>query len=253
MKYSIFCITSLLLFACGTPDKPSKIENDSLSDQSTSAATENELSAEEKEQGWRLLFDGKTLEGWKVFKGLQNDSWEVVDGTLHCKPFNDNGTNMRSDLITEDQFANFELVFDWKIAPQGNSGVIYRATEAYDQPYASGPEYQLLDDRGYPGDVKSVHFTGAAYDMYAPSDSTQSKPAGTWNASRIVVSGKHVEHWLNGVSVVSYDIDSPDWTTRKRESKWHAFPGYGAADKGHIDLQDHGNEVWFRNIKIRQL
>lgn len=216
----------------------------------TGVAALNALSDKQVEEGWMLLFDGQTESGWRTFKNQENDSWEVSHGTLHCKPFEQ--AEKRADLVTVDQYDNFELAFEWRISPQGNSGVMFRVTEDYDQPFFTGPEYQLLDDGGYPGEVKDVNFSGGNYDMHAPINKTL-MPLGEWNTSRIVATGNHVEHWLNGTKVVEYEIGSDDWNKRKANSKWNDVEGYGVPKKGYIDLQDHSHEAWFRNIMIRTL
>jgi hypothetical protein len=212
----------------------------------------NQLTAKERNEGWMLLFDGKTLNSWRIFKNLPNTSWEVAEGTLHCKAFQDGGVNERSDLITTHEFADFELVFQWKISGQGNSGVMFRVTEDYDHTYASGPEYQVIDDAGYPGELPAESKSAAAFGLY-PADTTTVYPAGQWNDGRIIVQGNHVEHWLNGIKVLDYTLFSDDWNTRRNASKWKDFPGYASANKGYIALQDHGNEVWYRGIKIKKL
>jgi hypothetical protein len=199
----------------------------------------------------KSLFNGKNLDGWRFYKDKENDSWEVdADGSLHCKPFD--GNEKRANLITTDQYENFELNWEWKISAQGNSGVMFRVTEEYDEPYLSGPEYQLLDDIGYPGKIEDWQKTAADYGMYIPS-AAKPKSVGEWNSSRIVVNANHVEYWLNDAKVVEYELGSEDWQKRKAASKWNEAVGYGAAKKGHICLQDHGGEVWFRNIAINQL
>ncbi len=233
---NIFAFLSviMLMTACG----PKKSE------------TPNQLTEQQKADGWKLLFDGKTMDGWRVFKGKENDTWEVVDGTLHCKPVTETSSK-RSDLITTEMYQNFELSFDWKITKEGNSGVIYRATEEYDVPYGSGPEYQLLDEANYPKEVP-VHFTGADYDLYAPEGKKQNT-IGEWNNTKIIVNGNKVEHWLNGSKVVEYEFGSDDWKARVAASKWKEFPGYGLAPTGYIDLQDHGHESSFRNVMIKVL
>ena len=208
------------------------------------------LTPEQEAEGWKLLFDGKTLDGWTFFKEHENNSWEVANGTLHCKPFEE--ADKRADLRTDDEYTNFELAFEWKISPQGNSGVMFHVTEEFDEPYFSGPEYQLLDDNGYPGEVKEVNFTGGNYDMHAPVNK-KLNPVGEWNTSRILVSGDHVEHWLNGEKVVEYEIGSDDWKKRRAGSKWKDVSGYAASPKGYIDLQDHSHEVWFKNIMVKEL
>jgi hypothetical protein len=199
----------------------------------------------------KSLFNGKNLDGWRFYKDKENNSWEVAaDGSLHCKPFD--GNEKRANLITADQYENFELNWEWKISAQGNSGVMFRVTEEYDEPYLSGPEYQLLDDIGYPGKIEDWQKTAADYGMYtAPSAKTKS--VGEWNTSKIVVNVNHVEYWLNDAKVVEYELGSEDWQKRKAASKWNEAVGYGAAKKGHICLQDHGGEVWFRNIVIKAL
>lgn len=200
----------------------------------------------------KSLFDGTTMNGWRTFKNMPNNSWEVIDGTLHCKPFIDGADNQRADLITVDQYGDFELAFDWKISAQGNSGVIYRATEEFDVPYASGPEFQILDDEGYPGDKKPEYLTAANYDMQAV-EKKKLNPTGEWNSSKIVAKGNHIEHWLNGEKVLEYELYSDAWKAQVASHKWKDFPGYGLSKSGYIDLQDHGNEVWFRNITILPL
>jgi Domain of Unknown Function (DUF1080) len=213
----------------------------------------NQLSEQQVAEGWQLLFDGQTTIGWQIFKGRKNNTWEVVDGTLHCKALNETtgDGNERSDLITTAEFENFELAFDWKIGVQGNSGIMFRVTEDFEQPYYSGPEYQLMDDSGFPDETPD-HLTGSNYGMHAAAN-TKIKPAGEWNTSKLVVNKNQVEHWLNGEKVVAYELNSPDWLALKKASKWNEAPGYGASPKGHIAFQDHGSEAWFRNIKIKTL
>lgn len=242
----LLCVSGLA--ACTSP----KQEDSAQATESGEPAAMNQLSEQQKGDGWKALFNGQSMDGWRIYKNKENDSWEVTEGTLHCKPFKEGVDNKRSDLITTEQYENFELVFDWKISPQGNSGVMYRVTEEFDQPYASGPEYQLLDDTGYPGEVKDVQLTAGNYDMEVATNK-KLNPAGEWNTAKIVVNKNQVEHWLNGTKVLAYELGSPDWQKRKSESKWKDFPGYGLAAKGHIDLQDHGNEAWFRNIFIKTL
>jgi hypothetical protein len=241
---SVFC-------ACGSKKQAEAPAEDTTKVEAV-VDTINRLSDAQKSEGWTLLFDGTSKNGWRTFKNQDNDSWEVVDGTLHCKPFNDNGENKRADLMTVAQYENFDLSFEWKISDQGNSGVMFHVTEEFEVPYATGPEYQLLDDGKYPGEVAETNFTASNYAMQAATNK-KLNPAGEWNTARIVVAGDHVEHWLNGTQVVTYELNSADWKKRKANSKWKDFPAYGTTKKGHIDLQDHGNEVWFRKIMIKPI
>lgn len=212
----------------------------------------NTLTARQISEGWKLLFDGQTMNGWRTFKNKEHNTWEVKDGTLHCKAPADATADKRADLMTIDQYENFELMFDWKIAPTHNSGVMYRVTEDYDVPYGSGPEYQLIDDTGYPDSLKPMQLTAANYDMHVAENKIL-HPAGEWNTTKIEVNGAYVTHWLNGSKVLEYELWTDAWRQQVAASKWKEFPGYGMAKKGHIDLQDHGGEVWFRNVMIKTL
>ena len=209
-------------------------------------AAPNTLTAAERSGGWRLLFDGKTTAGWRGFK---QDSvpagWQVVDGAL-------TRVNSGGDIVTRDKFRNFELTLEWNIAPGGNSGIFYRGSEDDDAIYWNAPEMQVLDDAGHVDGKSRLTAAGAAYDVY-PSPAGVVKPAGQWNQVRLVVKGKHVEHWLNGVKMVEYEFGSPDWTTKVKASKFASHPHYGRNAAGYIGLQDHGDNVAYRNIKIRVL
>lgn len=254
MRNTVYVVLFLVFIACqnkGT-DATAPAEDSLTSADNMEVSTENNLTEAQKAEGWVPLFDGKTMDGWRTYKNKPNTTWEVVDGTLHRQPHVEGQNNEGVDLVTVDQYENFELMFDWKISPQGNSGVMFRVVEDYDQPYASGPEYQVIDNEGYPGDLKDSQLAGTNYDMHAATDSVESR-VGEWNQARLVVNGNHVEHWLNGTKVVEYELNSPDWTKRRDQSKWKDFPGYAKAQKGHIDLQDHGNEVWYRNIYIKPM
>lgn len=246
----------LLAAACSSAKKDNQEAREEASSLTEAAtATLPSLTEAQKEEGWKLLFDGKTMSGWQIFKGRKNNTWEVKEGALHCKPVNESMTgdgDERSDLMTTDEFENFEFTCDWKISPKGNSGIMFRVTEEFEQPYYSGPEYQLKDDIGYPEDLKGLAETGANYGMHITTPKTL-KPVGEWNSTKILVNGKHVEHWLNGQKVVEYELSSADWLKRKEGSKWKDAKGYGMASKGHIDLQDHGHEVWFKNVMIKVL
>ena len=206
----------------------------------------NTLTAAERSAGWRLLFDGKTTAGWRGFKqDSAPPGWQVVDGAL---------TRVASggDLVSRAKFRNFELTLEWNIALGGNSGIFYRGSEDDDAIYWNAPEMQVLDDAGHVDGKSRLTSAGAAYDLY-PSPAGVVKPAGEWNQVRIVVKGKHVEHWLNGVKVVEYELGSPDWNAKVKASKFAGHPHFGRNPTGYIGLQDHGDRVTYRNIKIRVL
>ena len=206
----------------------------------------NALTAAERSAGWRLLFDGKTTAGWR---GYKQDSappgWQVVDGAL-------TRVNSAGDIITRTKFRNFELSLEWNIAAGGNSGIFYRGSEDDDAIYWNAPEMQVLDDSGHVDGRSRLTAAGADYAVY-PSPAGIVKRAGEWNAVRLIVKGNHVEHWLNGTKVVEYELGSPDWTQRVKASKFAPHLRYGRNTVGHIGLQDHGDQVWFRAIKIRVL
>jgi len=211
----------------------------------------NMLSAREKEEGWILLFNGKNLEGWRGFKmDTVPDNWTVED---HCMVCLGKGSDMKGDIITTRKYQNFDLKLEWKISTAGNSGIFFHVVEDdYLTTYATGPEYQLIDDLGYPEKLEDWQTTGANYAMDPPKNA-RIKPAGEWNTSEIIVHGPHVIHYLNGVKVVEYDLWTDEWKKKVQEGKWKNYPGYGLAKTGYIGLQDHGSKVWFRNMKIKGL
>lgn len=210
---------------------------------------DNTLSKKEKKDGWVLLFDGSSSKGWHYYKNQQADDWSVQDGELFCKA---EGVKKRADLVTDEIYENFILDIDWKIAAKENSGIIYRCTEDNGASYESGPEYQLIDDIGYPDKLHESQYSASNYDMNAPTAKV-AKPAGEYNHTRIVVNKAHVEHWLNGVKVVEYEFWTPEWEATKAKSKWRDVKPYGMSKAGKIALQDHGGGVWFKNIKIKRL
>lgn len=196
---------------------------------------------------WRTLFDGTSLSAWRGYKSADvPPGWRVADGTFMKE-------STTGDIITKDQFGDFELEFEWRIGRGGNSGVFYRATEEYDRIYWSAPEYQLLDDPNARDGRDRLTSAGAAYGLY-PAPEGVVKPAGEWNITRIVARDAHVEHWLNGQKLLEYELWSPDWEAKVKGSKFGAWAQYGRSRRGHIGIQgDHNGALAFRNVRIREL
>lgn len=231
----------------------------------SSLAAQNTLTPAERSAGWRLLFDGKTLAGWR---GLGYDSvptahWKVVDGTIMKIPrgkvarMPDGQPAAGGDLMTVDTFGDFELAFDWKATPGMNSGVKYNVSEKFSLDNAAnhaalGFEYQVLDDSLNEDNKIPTHRAGSLYDLLVPNERKQLKPVGQWNHSRIVFEGNHGEHWLNGVKIVEYDLGTPRMDSALALSKYKNIKGFADRRAGHIILQDHNEEVYFRDLKIRR-
>ena len=212
---------------------------------SAAHAAENVLTAKEKAEGWVLLFDGKTTQGWRSYKKTEaGPQWQVIDGVLTLT------AGGGGDLVTDKNYANFELSFDWRISKLGNSGVMYHVSEeGGDHPYLTGPEYQLLDNaHGEP----PLETAGSLFGLVAPSKDV-TKPVGEFNHSVLKVDHNRVEHWLNGVKVAEYTIGSEDFLNRIKGTKFAGWPDFAKHDTGLIVLQDHGDGVAFRNIKIHVL
>ncbi|MDF7814997.1 DUF1080 domain-containing protein [Hymenobacter sp. YC55] len=213
---------------------------------------DNTLTKAEAKAGWVLLFDGKSLGNFKGFKkDAVPSSWQIEDNAIALTG------KGGGDILTKNQYENYELVLDWKISEGGNSGIIYNVSEdpQYSATYSTGPEMQVLDDERHP-DAKmgknNNRQAGSLYDLI-PLSTPAVKPAGQWNTVKLVVNKGHVEHWLNRKKVVEYQLLSPEWEAMVKDSKFNSMPGYGRTQKGHIALQDHGDKVWYKNIKIRTL
>jgi len=205
------------------------------------------LTDDEKKDGWTLLFDGVTTTGWKKIgdKEFPKEGWEVVDGCLHHKK------GHGGDIITTEKYENFELSLEWKISPGGNSGVKYRVA---DVPGAGfGPEMQVLDDSTHHDGHDAKSSAGSIYLLFPPNEKKKLKPVGEFNVAKVVVNGNHAEHWLNGEKIVEYEFFSDEWKAAVAASKFKGKANYGTPANNHIMLQDHGDEVWFRNIKIKVL
>jgi len=247
---------------------------------SASVAAPNQLTAAERAAGWRLLFDGHTLTGWR---GLGYDSvptahWVVVDGMIkkiasgNVPRVADGRPLNGGDLMTVDTFGDFEFTWEWKVTPGANSGVKYNVSEELSISQGSqmtpdaiakgiitpnhsalGFEYQMLDDDRHVDGKIASHRAGALYELVAPNAGKRLRPVGQWNESKIVFRGNHGEHWLNGAKILEFQLGTPAMDSALAKSKYRSIPGFADRRKGHIVLQDHGDEVYFRNIKVRAL
>jgi hypothetical protein len=226
----------------------------------------NTLTPDERAAGWRLLFDGKTLNGWR---GLGYDSvpsahWRVVNGSIekiasgNVAKIADGQPATGGDLMTLDTFHDFELSFQWNVTPGANSGVKYNVSEEFSLAHASnhaalGFEYQVLDDSLSDDNKVPSHRAGSLYDLIPPNGAKKLMPVGQWNTSRILFQGRHGVHWLNGEKIVEFYLGTPRMDSLLARSKYHTIPGFGDRRDGHIILQDHGDQVFYRDIKIREL
>lgn len=257
IKHIVFLVFGLFIAFSVLVDcinkKQSTNENDDPGIISANSEIEqyNVLTDTEKEDGWKLLFDGKTTKGWRGFnRDSIGSGWTVEGGFLIAPGL---GGDIGGDVISEEQFENFDLKLEWKVTEGGNSGIFFHVLEGdYPAVYATGPEYQLIDDIGFPQKLEEWQSTGANYAMNPPKNA-KIKPAGEWNSSEIIVNGPHVTHYLNGIKVVEYELWSEEWEELVKNGKWKNYPDYGKAKKGHLGLQDHGNKIYFRNIKIKVL
>ncbi len=238
--------------------------NRKASENSAGITCLNMLTPEEEAAGWQLLFDGSTLTGWR---GMGLDSiphayWRTENGTIHkvarsqVSPLPDGTLPPTCDLMTIDTFLNFDLTFEWKISQAGNSGIKYNVSEemsiAKGSTHALGFEYQIIDDVNYPGELSPDQHTGALYALFPPVNA-HPRPAGEWNRGRILLRGNHGEHWINGTKVMEYELGTPLFDSLFRQSKYHKYPFFPEKRYGHIVLQDHADDVWFRHLKIRKL
>ncbi|MCG2461807.1 DUF1080 domain-containing protein [Flavobacteriaceae bacterium F89] len=256
--YFLGLLLSLFLYGC--QDKvDKKVPNAKLSDYQ-----DNTLNDQEIREGWKLLFDGKTFNGWRNLgmDHVQTALWKIENGEIHKVNSGDvpslpDGQPVEGgDLMTVETFDNYELYFEWKILKAGNTGLKYNVSEELSQKYsdhsALGFEYQLLDDKDtlYAGKLKPSQYTGSLYDLI-PAKNTKLKPVGKYNASRIIIDGNHVQHWLNGEKVVEYNFGSKQLDSLYKISKYKEYPHFLEKRSGHIILQNHKDDAWFRNIKIR--
>lgn len=210
-------------------------------------AADNQLSSEEQAQGWQLLFNGKDMSQWRNFKKADlSDKWQIEDGAMKLT------AGGGGDILTKQQYDHFELLLDWKIAEVGNSGIFVLANETGNMIYSNAPEIQILDNERHPDNKLANHLSGSLYDMIASPPSSHKK-AGEWNTVKIRLHNSELTIWQNGVQTAQVTIDSPEWQKLLAASKFATWPGFAKAKSGHIGLQDHGDQVWFKNIKIKEL
>jgi hypothetical protein len=216
-------------------------------------ARDNQLSGKESKQGWELLFDGKSLGKWRGYQkpDMTGLRWAAQDGCLGVPDNDGKDTRGARDIVSIKPYRDFDLTWEWRISPGGNSGLKYLVTE--DRPAALGHEYQMIDDSKHPDAQKrDSRRTGSFYDVL-PAPAARPRPAGQFNQSRVLVQGNHVEHWLNGAKILEYELDSPALRTAIASSKFKDVEGFDKPRRAHILLQDHGNAICYRNLKIREL
>lgn len=225
------CLMLLAIGACSSP---------------TNKTAESDNNGEGNENGWQLLIKDDSTKGWHTYLGDDVVGWEVVDGVLSTQ-----GRN--GDIVTDDEYENFELLVEWKIGEQGNSGVFYYVVESPENKrmHETGPEFQIIDNDNYPQELTEQQKTGALSDVLAPH-AAAGNPIGAWNLTKIVANEGAVEHWLNGEKILEYQLGSEDLAQEIAASKFAELP-YAKVRKGRIGLQDHGNPVYYRNIKIKKL
>jgi hypothetical protein len=248
MKKQYYSIAATLLMlsmaSCNNSADSDKTKNDSAMKKNSSVNAEPATP----------LFDGKSFAGWHAFnKTGEIKNWMIEDGAMVCLGAAKDAHG--GDIVTDKDYTNFELNWDWKVTKGANSGVMYHVIEdaKYQAPYETGPEYQVIDDIGFPDKLEDWQKAGSDYAMYTPNDKKTLKPVGEWNTSKIVFNNAHVEYWLNGEKIIEFEAWSDEWNKKKRDGKWKDYPGYGVAKTGKIALQDHGNKVYYKNITIREL
>lgn len=217
-------------------------------------ASKTQKTATPKKGSWISLFDGTSLKGWHGYnKAGEVKNWEIEDGALVCLGAAKDASG--GDIVTDKKFANFELKWEWKVNKGSNSGVMYHVLEGakWHSPYETGPEYQIIDDIGFPEKLEDWQKAGADYAMHTANKLKTLKPVGEWNTSSIIFNKGHVEHWLNGKKIVEFEAWSDDWNKKRETGKWKDYPDYGKAKSGEIALQDHGDKAFYKHIMIREL
>jgi hypothetical protein len=246
---TILGIMALAIVSCATPDPK---DPQTLYSELDMNATPNSLTEKEKENGWQLLFDGKTAEGWhgynmSTFPGC----WTIEEGSF---TMNSEGGAEDQDVITNKKYRNFAFYVEYKLTKAANSGIIFQIEEdtIYKFPYETGPEFQVIDHENWPDPLEDWQINGANYAMYPPLVKPY-KPVGEWNQLFLVVNGNSVTQILNGEVVVKYEKNSEEWLKLRNSGKWSDYPDWGKFDEGYISLQNHGTKVWYRSIKLKEI
>ena len=258
--YIFLLLLSFTIFSCGeTTTQSSEKENQTPAPSETEVIAPNTITEAEEKDGWKLLFDGKSTNGWRGYnkETFPTKGWKIdEEGNLTVSKSGTEEAGFGGDVVTVDQFENFELMVDFMVTDTGNSGILYRVLEVEDMAiWQNAPEFQVLDDQTYidmGGMDMTTHLTGDNYDLHS-SVGKYSNPVGEWNTAKIIVNGNQVEHWLNGKKTVEYEFLSPEWEALVAKSKFKDYPEYGRTKKGYIGLQDNGHLIKFRNIKIKEL
>ena len=266
LQLAALFISGTVLIGCGESKKKSSdeetVDTAANTEKTVAATSPNQLSEKEKEEGWRLLFDGKSTDGWRGYlkDSFPEKGWIIEDGALKVQGAGTGEAGNGGDIIFDEEFKDFQLSLEWKISEGGNSGIFYLAEEIEGEPiFTSAPEMQILDNDRHP-DAKlgkdGNRQAGSLYDLI-PARPQNAKPVGEWNKVSVLVYRGTVVHTQNGENVVEYHLWTDEWKEMIKDSKfkdWKSFLNAGGDDKkGYIGLQDHGDDVWFRNIKIKEL
>ncbi|MEP7144747.1 MAG: DUF1080 domain-containing protein [Ferruginibacter sp.] len=249
-KLSLMVVSLSVLMSCNNADKTST--------ESTAANADTATNKKDSSDGWVSLFDGKSTAGWHSYgKDKAGEGWKIADGVLYLDTLKKAGyqTNGGGDLVSEKDYGNFDLKLEWKIAPKGNSGIIFYShedTSKYKETWVTGPEMQIVDNEGHPDGKLMKHKAGDLYDLIS-SSKPSAKPVGEWNEAEIMSKDGKLDLSLNGTTVVSTTMWDDNWKKLIAGSKFKSMPDFGTFKKGRIVLQDHGNMVSFRNIKIKEL
>ena len=252
------CLSATMLLSCNSSETSSEATStdSTITDTATMNTQTAGLTEDEKKEGWQMLFDGTAISGWHAYgKPGSVGSWKVSDGALYLDTAKTDGKREDGDLVTDKEYENFHLSLEWKLATAGNSGIIFLVNEdtvKYKRTYETGPEMQVLDNAGHSDGKIEKHHAGDLYDLIACSTETV-KPVGEWNRAEIKLEKGKLDFYLNGTNVVSTTMWDEAWNKMVAGSKFKEMPGFAKFKKGKIALQDHGDPVWFRNIKIREL